>query len=491
MANQFQIWKKNRAAKGPARSPGLAAAAAMTAPRLGPEILDSRRDAWANAMSTMGGVNTPDPITAAAKVAGMGFAGWQQGKAEKERDAGSRDYQMRLADALSGKQGTPDLMSLYADPYASAGDKAAVWRLYERNNPTQDELLQRQQQQQQLELGKLELDKARRPQYKMSTGPDGKTYWVPDQPGEGDVLPVEGMGVKPPEPNIVTLKFGDRQIPVDLNDPKGKELYDNYVAQFGQPGAATQEAPKDRTFKTTGKDGQAYEVTQEWRNGQWVEVGRAPHKPGGVNIDMGGGNDKSVFDEMRDRYNQVRTMGQGLRALQEAKKAIMGGAITGPGANTRLLLQRIGAAVGIADPEKIVNTETFRSAIAPQVAAMIKATVGSTQISNTDRDFAMMAVGGDIELNEGTILRLVDIMERANIAAIDDYQSRLDKVYDPNVQDPTVQRSRALFEIQDPPPMEGDLVRLPEGDAEADAAYEKLPSGAWFRAPDGSVRRKP
>jgi hypothetical protein len=163
-----------------------------------------------------------------------------------------------------------------------------------------------------------------------------------------------------------------------------------------------------------------------------------------VNVNTGGGSEKQIFDAIKESADIARSAVSGLNALQEAEKAIAGGAITGFGANTRLSAAKLGALVGVTDPEIIQNTETFRSAIAPQVAAMIKATVGTTQISNTDREFAEKATGGDISLDEGTISRLLDIMTRASSAVASAHAKRLDAVY-PEGQG--FDRERALFAL--------------------------------------------
>lgn len=142
--------------KKPTAASAVAPAAGTVPGMLGPASLDANRDAWANALSTMSGVNTPDPITAIAKVAGMGLAGYGQGKATKAKEAGSSAYRAKLAEALSGQPGNADLMGLMADPYADDASQRMLWNLYERNNPTQDELQQRQLrdlQMQQAQLG--------------------------------------------------------------------------------------------------------------------------------------------------------------------------------------------------------------------------------------------------------------------------------------------------------------------------------------------------
>lgn len=170
-------------------------------------------------------------------------------------------------------------------------------------------------------------------------------------------------------------------------------------------------------------------------------------KPDSTNISLGGGSDKQVFDSMEKSAEAAQSAATGLAALSEASKAIAGGAITGIGADQRLAAAKLGALLGITDPKVVENTETFRSTIAPQVAALMKATVGSTQISNADREFAEKAAGGSITLDQATIIRLLDIMERAANVAIDRHQAKLDAVYPDNGD---YARERALFGITAP-----------------------------------------
>lgn len=165
------------------------------------------------------------------------------------------------------------------------------------------------------------------------------------------------------------------------------------------------------------------------------------------NVNVGGGSDKQIFDTMQASYDAARTAASGLNSLREARRAVEGGAILGVGADNRLALQKIGAQLGVTNPEAIINTETFRSAIAPQVAALMKQTVGSTQISNSDREFAEKAAGGSITLEKGTITRLLDIMERANTEVVQNHNDRLNRVYPDGQQ---FARERALFGVAAP-----------------------------------------
>lgn len=172
---------------------------------------------------------------------------------------------------------------------------------------------------------------------------------------------------------------------------------------------------------------------------------------GNVTTNAGGGSDKQIYDTFDERAKEVRAVAAGLVSLREARAALegAGGNITGAGAEGRLALQKIGAYFGAADPAKIQNTETFKAAIAPQVAAMIKSTVGTANISNSDRTFAEKAAGGSIDLDEGTIKRLMNIMEKASVARLQDHQEQLDAVYPDPVAN---KRERALFSIKVPTP---------------------------------------
>jgi len=170
-----------------------------------------------------------------------------------------------------------------------------------------------------------------------------------------------------------------------------------------------------------------------------------------TNVNVGGGSDKQFFDTLKESADSARTAVTGLSGLREARRAIQDGGYFGAGADIKLGLAKLAAPLGLGDPSKIVNTETFRSAIAPQVAALMKATVGSTQISNADREFAEKAAGGSINLDPASISRLLDIMERGSLVAIDRHQQTLNQVY-PETPDGKFNRERAVFGVQPPAP---------------------------------------
>ena len=167
----------------------------------------------------------------------------------------------------------------------------------------------------------------------------------------------------------------------------------------------------------------------------------------GVVVNNGGGSDKQVFDAMLIDRDTARAAVSGYNALVEAKNAVDAGIISGFGADNILAMQKLGAALGVVDPTAIQNTETFRSAIAPQVAAMLRSVAGTANLSNADREFAEKAAGGSIALDDGSIKRLLAIMERASRTSIEGYQRRLDAVYP---DQPEFQRERAILGITAP-----------------------------------------
>ena len=167
----------------------------------------------------------------------------------------------------------------------------------------------------------------------------------------------------------------------------------------------------------------------------------------------GGGSDKQIFDNVDESAKAARAAATGLSGLTEAQKALQAGIISGAGADQRLGLQKIGSYLGITDPAAIQNTETFRAAIAPQVAAMIKSTVGTANISNSDREFAEKAAGGNINLDAGSITRLVGIMHKAGSGIVNAHNQRLEAIY-PDSPNAKFKRERALFGVNAPPALQ-------------------------------------
>jgi hypothetical protein len=178
-------------------------------------------------------------------------------------------------------------------------------------------------------------------------------------------------------------------------------------------------------------------------------------------VNMGGGSDKQVFDTIAASGEKAGAALVGLNGLSEASKALDGGAITGFAADQRLFLSKLGNYIGVTDPAAVENTETFRAAIAPQVSAMIKATVGSANISNADREFAEKAAAGSIQLDEASIKRMIKIMDKMGREAVRLHNEKVDTVYPAGG---AFDRERALFLLPEPPPPGDTPNPTPAGD---------------------------
>lgn len=278
------------------------------------------------------------------------------------------------------------------------------------------------------------------PQIATALGPTGDAALPPGATPAQGALPTAAQAAAPSDTGLLAGVPIEKKTQIaqllTSNNPTAKALGTTMLQQYAKP-ETTDEIKEYNLAKKQGFDGSFFEYKTGLK------------KAGAQNIttNVGGGSDKQIFDTMDESAKAARTTAQGLTGLREARNAIQGGVITGAGADAKLALQKVGASLGVVDPTKIVNTETFRSAIAPQVASVLKSTVGTTNISNTDREFAEKAAGGNINLDEKSISRLLDVMERASSGQLEAHQKRLEKVY-PDAE--KYARERALFNVDTP-----------------------------------------
>lgn len=276
---------------------------------------------------------------------------------------------------------------------------------------------------------------------------DGLAATIKADPDQGIVA--LGLLIQGVDPEANTELFGGEDLTVDQDNYK---FYEQQELDAGRKPLSFNEwsnqvKPADEST--------ADQKNYKFYEAQEIAAGRKPKSfedwqlknnqaLGGVTGDDAT-KDGQVYSSMEESAAAARAAEAGLRSLKEAEKALTGdaGAITGFAADKRLALAKLGALFGVVDPKIIENTETFRSAIAPQVAAMLKATVGSVQVSNADRDFAEKAAGGQINLDETSIKRLLSIMETASNEVIRMHNERLDAVYPPG----TAERERAMFAV--------------------------------------------
>jgi hypothetical protein len=135
----------------------------------------------------------------------------------------------------------------------------------------------------------------------------------------------------------------------------------------------------------------------------------------------------------------------------------------------RLNVAKLVTGMGLKDMgNDVANTETFRAAMAPVIASVMKATVGSQNISNTDREFAAAAAGGSIRLDATSIKRIIDIVGRASRETLEDHEKKVGVLFGQNPQ------GRALFGIDMPPVERGKPLISNEEKSQHDAAQQWL-----------------
>ena len=85
--------------------------------------------------------------------------------------------------------------------------------------------------------------------------------------------------------------------------------------------------------------------------------------------------------------------------------------ITGTCAKSRVAVEKALAQAGIIDGQRVANTEAFLAAAANQTIRLLETgALGSgTAVSDKDKEFMALAAGGQIELSEDSIRRIIRI----------------------------------------------------------------------------------
>lgn len=181
----------------------------------------------------------------------------------------------------------------------------------------------------------------------------------------------------------------------------------------------------------------------------------------------------AVKERLDSSTTEAKSAADTIRAVHNARSQLdaNGGIISGALANDRLKLQKLADLFGIGDSEKITNSETFLTAIKPQVIAMMKAT--GTNPSNADREFSAMMSGGDIRLQEAAIRRTLDFNEQNARGTIQRHNSLVGGVMQTLPKDQ--QGYSGILQIQEPGPYEISKARpqAPAPDVAAPAQYSR------------------
>jgi adhesin HecA-like repeat protein len=175
-----------------------------------------------------------------------------------------------------------------------------------------------------------------------------------------------------------------------------------------------------------------------------IRIAREGRSVSTTNVNMGG-TEKQIYDTIAENYKQVAPVVGGLASLREARKLVNAGGMFGAGADLRVGAAKVlSLLTGAPVDPKVVNTESFAGAISPLVGATLKATSGTSQLSEGELKFAQRAAAGDINLDQKSIETVLAILEKAMVNSAASHNRKLDAVY-PKGQG--ADRERQLFEI--------------------------------------------
>ena len=182
-----------------------------------------------------------------------------------------------------------------------------------------------------------------------------------------------------------------------------------------------------------------------------------------------------VFKQVTASKTQAMAAKQALTASQAAMGAFDKGAITGTGANQRLDVAKLFTGLGLVDKGNLIaNTEVFRSAMQPVVAAILHQTSGTSQLSEGELAFAKAAAAGNITLDAQSIRTLMGIIDKRSQEVLKDHQTMMSALFGDNNP-----QAKAMFGVEGPtraPSAPGAVV-----DVANEAEAQKLPKGTKVR----------
>jgi hypothetical protein len=174
-----------------------------------------------------------------------------------------------------------------------------------------------------------------------------------------------------------------------------------------------------------------------------------------------------VFKRVTASQQEARSAARGLQASDAAMDAFGKGAITGFGADAKLNVAKLFSSLGLVDKGNVIaNTETFRAAMQPVIAAILHQTSGTSQLSEGELYFARQAAAGNISLDPQSITQLMSIIDKRSREILKDHQTTMDALFPNNPQ------AKATFGVEHP-----DVPVNVNSEAEAN----KLPVGTKVR----------
>lgn len=149
-----------------------------------------------------------------------------------------------------------------------------------------------------------------------------------------------------------------------------------------------------------------------------VEAGAVANAqlPAKVGETTAGNYSKLGAEELFKRRTSAQDAAESLRQSQEARTLIGDGINTGPFAQWKQSFDRV-----LGDNHVAANTEAFVAARATEVGRLIKQFGSGTGLSDADREYAAQMAAGKIGLTKESIVKILDMNDRAARTLLDRY----------------------------------------------------------------------
>jgi hypothetical protein len=203
----------------------------------------------------------------------------------------------------------------------------------------------------------------------------------------------------------------------------------------------------------------------------------------------------NILPEIKTSMDSARAAKDEISAIHRAREQMdaSGGIFSGSASEIRLKVAKAAELIGVPNTDKIANTEAFSAAIGSRVLALVKGLGSGAGISNADRAFAEKMAGGNINLNETSIRKILEIGERAARSKIDTHNTTAGKIIKSNeALQPysDVYRVDAPGQYQRPKGATPSMFSSP-ADVRAAISAGRLKSGDTFQDSNGKTRMVP
>lgn len=208
----------------------------------------------------------------------------------------------------------------------------------------------------------------------------------------------------------------------------------------------------------------------------------------------------SVLPKLDESQKGATAARDEIQAIHRSREQLdaPGGIFSGSTSEIRLKVAKAAELIGVPNTDRIANTEAFGAAIGSRVLALVKGLGAGTSISNADRAFAERMAGGNINLDETSIRKILEIGEKAARSKIDTHNSTAGKIIKSN---DALQPYSDVYKVEAPGQYHAPKRQNPAGgqfstfsspsDVRAAVAEGRLKKGDTFKDSSGVTRYVP